>query len=59
MCLIEANPLLQVCVNCKEEDCYNCDYAGLRWQIPPDTMQAIRQKLQERAKARRERQKNG
>ena len=27
---IEKNPLPPESVNCKEEDCYNCDYAGER-----------------------------
>ena len=30
---IEKNPLPPECVNCKEEDCYNCDYAGERWTL--------------------------
>ena len=30
---IEANPLPAVCVNCQEEECYNCDYAGKRWTL--------------------------
>lgn len=29
--LYEADPLPEVCLNCQEDDCYNCDYAGLRW----------------------------
>lgn len=30
---IEANPLPQRCQECREEDCYNCDYAGERWYL--------------------------
>ena len=30
---IEANPLPAVCLNCQEEECYNCDYAGERWTL--------------------------
>ena len=30
---IEVTPLPDVCKCCSEEDCYNCDYAGLRWQL--------------------------
>ena len=30
---IEKNPLPPECVNCKEEDCYNCDHAGERWTL--------------------------
>ena len=28
---IEANPLPPECIDCQEEDCYNCDTAGKRW----------------------------
>lgn len=31
---IEVNPLPDVCQKCQEEECYNCDYAGLRWMLP-------------------------
>lgn len=35
---IEVSPLPEVCQKCEaehlEEDCYNCDYAGLRWVLP-------------------------
>ena len=30
---IEANPLPTECVNCKEQDCYDCDVAGKRWYL--------------------------
>ena len=30
---IEANPLPDECLNCHEEECYNCDYAGKRWYL--------------------------
>ena len=30
---IEANPLPQECLNCQEEDCYECDTAGKRWYL--------------------------
>lgn len=30
---IEADPIPEACVNCQEEDCYNCDTAGERWQL--------------------------
>lgn len=30
---IEADPLPKACMNCQEEDCYNCDAAGERWQL--------------------------
>ncbi len=31
----EADPLPQVCVDCKEADCWECDNAGLRWVLNP------------------------
>lgn len=30
---IEANPLPAACVECQEEECYNCDHAGERWKL--------------------------
>ena len=30
---IEINPLPQECLECEEEECYNCDTAGKRWCI--------------------------
>ena len=30
---IEANPIPKACMDCQEEDCYNCDTAGERWQL--------------------------
>lgn len=30
---IEANPLPPECIDCQEEDCYNCDTAGKRWYL--------------------------
>ena len=30
---IEMTPLPEVCKCCSEEDCYNCEYAGLRWRL--------------------------
>lgn len=41
---IEANPLLEVCRNCQEEDCYNCDYAGERWTLSQADELRIRRK---------------
>ena len=29
----EADPIPKVCESCKEEDCYNCDIAGIRWTL--------------------------
>lgn len=41
---IEANPLPEVCRNCQEEDCYNCDYAGERWTLSQADELRIRRK---------------
>lgn len=30
---VEVKPLPEVCRNCTEEDCYNCDMAGCRWEM--------------------------
>lgn len=30
---IEIDSIPAVCRNCQEEDCYNCDTAGERWQL--------------------------
>ena len=30
---LESNPLPAECQNCREGDCYNCDYAGKRWYL--------------------------
>ena len=41
---IEANPLPPECVGCREEDCYNCDYAGSRWMLSQADELRIRRK---------------
>ena len=30
---LEADPLPIRCQHCKENDCYNCDFAGVRWHL--------------------------
>lgn len=30
---IEADPLPAECLNCQEEDCWECDTAGKRWYL--------------------------
>lgn len=30
----EVSPLPQRCIECKEIECYNCDYALDRWYLP-------------------------
>lgn len=41
---IEANPLPAVCLNCQEEECYNCDYAGERWTLSKADELRVRRK---------------
>ena len=53
---LEANPLPDVCVNCTEEDCYNCDYAGERWYLSQVDALRLRRKMLVRAIERLQRQ---
>ena len=53
---IEANPLPAVCVNCQEEECYNCDYAGERWTLTRADELRLRRKDLLKAIERLERQ---
>jgi len=41
---IEADPLPAACQNCREEDCYNCDTAGLRWYLSREDELKLRRK---------------
>ena len=41
---LEADPLPQVCRNCREEDCYNCDHAGERWFLSREDELRLRRK---------------
>ena len=41
---IEKNPLPPECVNCQEEECYNCDYAGKRWTLSQADELRVRRK---------------
>lgn len=56
---IEVTPLPPVCQSCKEEDCYNCDYAGRRWQQSQEDELRIRKKGLLRAIERMQRQVEG
>ena len=53
---MEANPLPPERVNCKEEDCYNCDYAGERWTLSRADELRVRRKGLLKAIERLERQ---
>ena len=52
----ERNPLPPICVNCQEEDCYECDYALDRWELDPADELRLRKKLKQRAIERMERE---
>ena len=41
---IEANPLPPECVECQEEEFYNCDYAGKRWTLSQADELRVRRK---------------
>ncbi len=45
----EVSPLPEVCQDCKEQECYNCDYAGLRWVLPPEEEARISRHMRKRA----------
>lgn len=40
----EADPLPPECVDCKEDDCWECDYAGARWVLNPIDELRVRKK---------------
>lgn len=42
---MEAEVLPNVCKGCEEEDCYNCEYAYLRWKLPQEEELRIRRKM--------------
>jgi len=43
---VEADPIPTACMNCQEEDCYNCDTAGERWkQSREDGLKVQRKQL--------------
>lgn len=41
---IEADPLPDECLRCKEAKCYNCDFAGKRWYLSVDEDIRLRKK---------------
>ena len=52
----ETKPLPNVCRTCTEDDCYNCDYAGLRWKLDKVDELNIRKKMLIRAIIRLQKQ---
>lgn len=53
---IEAYPLPSECKDCKEEECYNCDYAMKRWQLTEADELRNRRKSLEKAIERYQKQ---
>lgn len=52
----EVHPLPNACMRCKKEDCYNCEYAGHRWQLSHVEELQLRRKMLVKAIERLERQ---
>ena len=44
----ESNPLPKTCAVCKEEDCYNCEFAGVRWHLSEEDELKVKRKMLER-----------
>ena len=44
----ESNPLPKACIACKEEDCYNCEFAGARWYLLREDELKVKRKMLER-----------
>ena len=41
---VDADPIPKACMDCQEEDCYNCDTAGERWQLSRNDELKLRRK---------------
>ena len=41
---VDADPIPKACMDCQEEDCYNCDTAGERWQLSRNHELKLRRK---------------
>ena len=52
---LEANPIPEECINCTEEDCYNCDTAGKRWTLSREDELRLNRRLLVQAMARLQR----
>ena len=39
---LEVDPIPEACMDCQEEDCYNCDVAGERWQLSHEDALRVR-----------------
>lgn len=52
---IEVSPLPPECMQCDEEECYNCDNAGKRWVLSEEDERRLTELLWKRAEERRQR----
>ena len=52
---VQKNPIPEICENCVQEDCYNCDMAGERWMLSGEDALRTRRKMMVRAIVRVER----
>ena len=53
---VQVDPIPEVCQNCAEQECGECDHAGERWHLPERDALLIRRKGLERAVCRFQRQ---
>ena len=53
---IEVDPLPAVCRQCHEEECYNCDFAGMRWHLSKKDALLLKRKSLAKAIERMQRQ---
>lgn len=53
---VEVETLPMECQDCQEEECYNGDHAGKRWQPAKEDRLLLRRKVLVTAKARLQRQ---
>lgn len=48
----EVSPLPEYCLNCQEQECYNCDFALYRWELINDNTKDLFRQMNERREAR-------
>lgn len=53
----EVQPIPNICKNCNEGECYNCDYTLKRWKLTPKSENELQEIIQKAKKARQIKQK--
>ena len=48
----EVSPLPEYCLNCQEQECYNCDFTLYRWELINDNTKDLFRQMNERREAR-------